>query len=100
MKNVLSYLTGRNGNSSMLNLNIRQNIRQDDTYEIIITDEYRYRIDKIAKDFIGSSDYHFFIIWINNIKNFDDIDSGKVIKIPTLNFIKKFRNEMKIMRGV
>jgi len=94
------FLTDRNGGTSLMNLNILDYLTENDYFQITISDQYKYRLDKIARDYIGDSSYYYFIIWINSFDSLDDLDSGNVINIPTLSFIQRYRNEMKLVRGI
>ena len=98
---IETYIQSRHGTNSLLNnCDIRLNMVQDVDYiEIRITDKYKYRADKLANHYIGDKRYYFFIFWINNIYDFNDLNSGNVIKIPTISFIKNLRNRIQIERG-
>lgn len=100
IKLVNTYLTSRNGNISLLNLNIRQYLTEDDYTEVTINDFYKFRLDIQSSDYIGDPEYYFFIMFINNITSLDDISPGKILKIPTNNFIEKYRDIVRIERGV
>lgn len=94
------YLTSRGGTQSLMNLNIMDYLTVNDYYEWIIDDSHKYRPDKIAKDLLGEEKYYIFIFWINSIETLDDLDSGLTIKIPTKTFIQRYRDEMKLIRGI
>lgn len=94
------YLTDRNGGQSLMNLDILDYLTEDDYIEIVISDIHRYRPEKIAQTYLGNKNYYFFIFWINEILSLDDLESGSVIKIPTLDFINRYFNEMKLVRNV
>jgi hypothetical protein len=101
-EDIKNFLTDRSGNYSLMNLRIKEYLTENDYYEITITDKYQYRFDLIARDYMGmnSWDYWYFIFWINDIYDLDELTSGTVIKIPSYNFIRKIRNQIKEERGI
>jgi hypothetical protein len=101
IKKIETYITSRNGTMSLLNLpNLNDYLTTDDYFFFQITDEYKYRLDKIAEDQIGDKSYYFFIMWLNDITSLDDLDSETIIKIPKLSFITKVKKDLEIIRGV
>lgn len=99
MKRIETFMKGKNEILSLLNVNIKNYLTDSDYFYLLITDIYKFKLHKIAEDYIGDEEYYFYIIWINDIKTLADIDSGITIKIPTLKFIKRYKNEMKTERG-
>ena len=99
MKKVKTYIKDRFDNYSLMNLNIKTYLTENDYTEFEITDRYKYKIDSIARDLLGDTDLYFFIIWINPIYSYEDLDEGITIKIPTLDFIKRVKKDLEIFRG-
>lgn len=96
---IEDYIKGRSGVLSLLNLTIKQEITENDYYEVTIMDDYKYRLDLLAERYLGDKNLYFFIIWINEIYSLDDLEAGVNIKIPSLEFIDRFRDDMRIIRG-
>ena len=100
MKRTKTYYMDRFGNFSLMNLNVKTYLTENDYTEFEITDEYKYRLDKIANEIIlNDIDLYFFIIWINNIYSFDDLEVGEIIKIPTVDFIRRVKKDLESIRG-
>ncbi|MGA2434102.1 MAG: hypothetical protein ABSG25_02330 [Bryobacteraceae bacterium] len=99
---VSTYLTDRNGHYSLMNLNIKQYLTTNDYTEVIVSDKYEYRFDLIAQDYMGvnSNEYYFFLFWVNQMYDFEGFALGSTIKIPTLAFIQRIRDQIKVQRGI
>lgn len=100
MNKVSTYLRGRNGELSLLNIvDIMSYLTEDDYETLLVTDENKYRLDLITEKSIGNYKYYFFVCWLNNIESLDDIRSGVTLKIPKISFIKKYKSEIELIRG-
>jgi hypothetical protein len=100
MTNIKDYITDRSGNMSMLNLNVKDYLTDIDWYNILITDENKYRIDLISEKYLFNNQYYIYILMINDIVTYEDLGPGKYIKIPTLDFINRVIKQLKEERGI
>ena len=89
------YLTDKNGNVSMMNfIDIFGDLTTDDYYEVLLTDNYKYRLDLLAQDYLGNASLYFFIMIINNITSINDLGAGMTIKIPNASFITRYYDRL------
>ena len=89
------YLLDKNGNTSMMNFeDILGDFTTDDYEEIVLSDNYKYRVDLLARDYLGNSALYFLILMVNQIKSLDDINSGVTIKMPNANFVNKYYSRL------
>ena len=90
------YLTDKNGNVSMMNfIDIKDNITTDDYYPVVLSDNYKYRLDLLAGDYLGNKSLYFLIMILNDISTLNDIEPGSTINLPTTKFITKYYNLLK-----
>ena len=90
------YLIDKNGAVSMMNfIDIKDNITTDDYYPVILSDNYKYRLDLLAQDYLGNKALYFLIMILNDISILDDIGPGSAINLPTTQFITKYYNLLK-----
>jgi hypothetical protein len=77
---VNTYLTDKNLEVSLLNkLDFIDSITEDDYSKFIITEYYANRLDLISADMIGDKNLYIFIMWLNNIEDFEDHILNEVI---------------------
>ena len=79
-----NYITDKNGHLSILNNEFKEFILVNGYYdEIILNEKYSFRIDLLASEMMGSSNYDFFILWINDINCLEDLRNNQKIKVPS-----------------
>lgn len=93
------YLTNYLSDYSMLNLTFVDEMTENDYVQFLITDNYSYRIDRIAKVVYPSQKnpekYYIFILWASGITSIEDLKVGdnqetKILKCPTIDYINRF----------
>jgi len=94
------YLSGRDKTISMYNLDILDRLTDDDFTEYIISDNYKFRADKIALVYLGDRNLSFIILWINRITDWSELDSGQTIKLIKRTSIFKIYDALKIERNI
>lgn len=67
-------------------------LSDDDTY-IQLTQQQAHRIDLIAHDFYGDSDFMWAIMLANNIDYPNQLVEGAVIRVPALDTVKSLIKE-------
>ena len=93
---IIDYMTGVNTETSMMNfIDIKSDLTTDDYYEVILSDNYKYRLDLLADVLLGNKQLYFLIMLINEINTLNDLEAGDTLKIPTTNFIEKYYNRLK-----
>jgi hypothetical protein len=51
--------------------------------DILVTMRQGFRLDKLAKKYLGDEKYWFAIAMLNNMKHFWDFINGQQLRIPT-----------------
>ena len=103
--NVTRYLTDKQKYYSLMNMDIRNRIRDDDIELHTITSDIQYEIRKIAKRYSSTEDFYFVFYWINNVKKIsdlsgiDDTNNIRQIKVPKKSFFDRYYKEIKRERG-
>ena len=84
-----------NVTNSPMNNTFLQEITDSDYTTVIIMEAEKCRVDLIATKYYNDENLYIFILWINNITDVNDLDAGNSIKIPTLDYIRKYYDRLK-----